>query len=125
MTGRPRLGPWLWALTVLAATYPWAGFVNHPHWLAIRWHPFDGRAHPIEIGLNVLLYLPGGFLIATGDGSHPRLRACVFALILSSTSELLQLFSHSRVASVVDLGANLTGALVGAMLARADPSRRE
>ncbi len=106
-----------WVTLVVSATFPWATLQNHPHWMNIRWQPFDGRTHPLDFVLNALLYIPGGVLIAHLAKGSPLRRGLLTLAVagtLSLTTETAQLFSHGRVPSLVDVIANLAGALIGA-----------
>ena len=73
-----------------------------------------------DIVLNVLGYLPLGFVLAAAWPVHwPRVRVVALtvlaAAVLSLSLETLQTLLPTRVASNVDLGANVAGALLGAL----------
>ena len=115
---RRWLGLLAWALVVVLATFPWTTLQNHPHWMLVRWHPFDGRGQALEVALNMGFYLPGGALLTSVAGGSRRRRVAVAvaaATILSLATETAQLFSHGRVPSLVDVMANQAGAWLGAM----------
>jgi len=91
---------------------PWA-YLSSP-WPKY-WTGFD-------ITINLLGYLPLGFLLAlsalrTGRGRYAVVLATLTAGVLSLTMESLQSYLPMRVASNVDLGLNVVGAWLGALLA--------
>jgi len=91
---------------------PWA-YLSSP-WPKY-WTGFD-------ITINLLGYMPLGFLLAlsalrTGRGRYAVMLATLTAGVLSLTMESLQSYLPMRVASNVDLGLNVAGAWLGALLA--------
>lgn len=91
---------------------PWA-FLSSP--LPKYWTGFD-------VTINVLGYLPLGFLLAlsalrTGRASYAIGAATLVAGVLSLTMESLQSYLPARVPSNVDLVLNLAGGWLGALLA--------
>jgi len=117
---RCRLALLTWVLAVVLITFPWTTLQNHPHWMLVRWHPFDGRAQPLELALNVAFYIPGGALLtalASGSGRRRVAFAVAATTLLSLLTETAQLFSHGRVPSMVDVMANQMGAWLGSMVA--------
>lgn len=114
-----RLGLLAWVVAVVLVTFPWFTLQDHPHWMLVRWHPFDGRGQFLEIALNIAFYVPGGLLLAgLASGSRRRRAtvAVVVATLLSLATETTQLFSHGRVPSLVDVLANQAGAWLGAIV---------
>lgn len=117
---------WLYAgLIVYASLYPFEGwrvqgiapwsFLLAP--LPRYWTAFD-------VVSNVIGYAPLGFLGCLAVlRTRPRLPAVLtitaLALFLSFALESLQMFLPKRVPSNLDLGLNVTGAWLGALLARA------
>ncbi|MEP7330355.1 MAG: VanZ family protein [Betaproteobacteria bacterium] len=108
--------PWLSP----AAGTPFWPFASWPP----RWTRFDFLA-------NILAYIPFGLFVAlTPRRASPAARA-IYALCagitLSFGLETLQMFLPSRDASLIDLAANTTGTLLGALLAaivvRSEPAR--
>lgn len=109
----------VWASLVASSyaeptTHRW--FVAHASPLASRaWFLFD-------IASNVGLYVPVGaltamMLIQRGSGAVAALlRSVLAAAALSLCLETLQIYVPNRVSSMVDLGANVAGASVGALL---------
>lgn len=100
----------------------------------VRWRdlgiaPFDylfaaWPPHPLpfDLGINVVGYLPLGFL--AGLAMHPRCRglslvigAVVYCALLSLGLEAAQTYLPTRVASRVDVLCNVAGGLIGAVLA--------
>ena len=91
---------------------PWA-FLSSP--LPKYWTGFD-------VAINVLGYMPLGFLLAlsalrTGRGRYALVLATLAAGVLSLTMESLQSYLPARVPSNVDLALNTLGACLGALLA--------
>lgn len=66
-----------------------------------------------DFALNVVLFLPFGLLAARRLGIG---RTFVFAALLSTSIELLQLGIPGRYSTLADIVANATGALAGAVL---------
>jgi len=91
---------------------PWA-FLNSP--LPKYWTGFD-------VAINVLGYMPLGFLLAvsalrTGRGRYAVGLATLVAAVLSLTMESLQSYLPFRVPSNLDLALNTVGAWLGALVA--------
>ena len=91
---------------------PWT-FLSSP--LPKYWTGFD-------VTINVLGYLPLGFLLAlsalrTGRAPYAIVVATLVAGVLSLTMESLQSYLPVRVPSNVDLGLNVAGGWLGALLA--------
>ncbi len=75
-----------------------------------------------DLAINVLGYMPLGFLLAlsalrTGRGRHAVIIATLLGALLSLLMESLQSYLPARVPSYVDLGLNLSGTLLGGLLA--------
>jgi hypothetical protein len=75
-----------------------------------------------DVLINVVAYVPLGFLLSVGYGARYGaglgvLAAAFYASGLSLAMETVQMFLPSRIASNVDLITNSTGALLGAMAA--------
>lgn len=93
----------------------------------LEWMPFErgvSNFSNLDVVANVLLFLPFGFLLLGAIAPAPRqprpfgiaftgLAALVFAAAL----EIAQLFAADRVASAIDVEANVAGAVLGAALA--------
>ena len=73
--------------------------------------------HRVEVGLNVLLFLPLSLLgwFVTGRRSVPFW--LVVGLVVSAVIELAQLAIPGRVSTVQDVVANTAGAAIGAVFA--------
>jgi hypothetical protein len=75
-----------------------------------------------EMVLNIFLFIPLGFLLhALISNRMDGFWGTLFIVVLAGGSitfgiEILQFFSESRHSSLVDVGANLIGALLGAVL---------
>lgn len=111
-------------VVVYASLHPFTG------WRTVGAEPWDFlfAAWPrywtgVDLLLNVLAYLPLGFLLAQAfcRREQPRLPAAFVATLigalLSLTVEVIQNWLPSRVPSNVDLACNAAGALCGAVLA--------
>ena len=106
-----------------ASLYPFRGWrdlgIAAFDYLFAAWPP---HPLPFDLGINVLGYLPLGFL--AGLALHPRYRglllafgAVIYCAFLSTGIEALQTYLPARVASKVDVLSNVTGGLVGALFA--------
>src|SRR5882672_2124643 len=93
--------------------------------MRVKLFPFQGGfrdlSRPDLVG-NILLFVPLGFLAsgsgcsAVGRGWGRRICASgLLAMVVSTAIELGQLFSPGRTTSGIDVEANVTGALLGAM----------
>ncbi|MBA2673927.1 VanZ family protein [Ramlibacter sp.] len=119
------------ALIVYASLYPFTGWrdqgVNPFAFLSSPWPKYWTG---FDIGANVVGYVPLGFLLALsflrrGIGLRriPRSNgvaiaiAAVVAALLSLCMEAVQTYLPSRVASNLDFGLNVGGAVLGALLA--------
>ncbi len=110
-------------LIVYASLHPFSGWrdpgVSPFDFLVTHWpHYWTG----FDIAVNVLAYLPLGFLIALSirPGTQPGLPALLAVLAgtaLSFGLETLQAWLPSRVPSNLDLASNAVGAALGAALA--------
>src|SRR5918999_2553807 len=111
------------ALTVYASLYPLEAWrdpgVSPLAYLAAPWPRHITR---FDIAVNVLGYVPFGFLAAAA--LQPRLRAAaafvaaVFsAVVLTLILEALQTYLPARIASNLDALCNVLGAALGALAA--------
>lgn len=110
-------------IVVDASLFPFTG------WRDLGLAPYDylfaawpARGLPFDLFVNALGYLPLGFV--TVLALHPRWRgvgailgAVVLCAVLSIHLEALQTYLPTRVASKVDVSANVGGGLLGAILA--------
>ena len=101
----------LWLLAWAAFGMPWSGLDNETHLAHVRWTLTPSRAHPEDLPLNFLFYVPGGALGAA-FGWSMRLTTVIGAT-LSAATELLQLFAPSRVPAVLDFLLNSAGTAAG------------
>jgi len=117
----------VWSAAIVATTVPWTDLVGHTHWQKVQWVPFQSPpVNAIDVIVNVLLYLPFGYLWLRVSGSRARLwHAAALAFALSFAVEWSQLYSHSRFPSVQDVLCNVCGAWVGAWLAARRPVANE
>jgi VanZ family protein len=111
------------ALTVYASLYPMEGWrdpgVSPFAYLSAPWPRHITR---FDIAVNVLGYVPYGFLAAAAlqprlRGRYAFLAATASALVLTLILEALQSYLPARIASNLDLMCNLLGAALGAGLA--------
>ena len=119
------------ALIVYASLYPFTGWRDQeiPPWdfLFAGWPKYWTG---FDVAANVVGYVPLGFLLALSFmrrgnvryfANHPNLAGIAVAVaagsVLSFCMEGIQNYLPSRVASNVDLGLNIAGTLVGAVLA--------
>lgn len=110
-------------LIVYASLYP---FADWRYQGIVPW-AFLGAPWPkywtgFDVAINVLGYVPLGFLLAlsamrSGRGQYAVVLATLTAGMLSLTMESLQSYLPVRVPSNVDLGLNGLGAWLGAVLA--------
>jgi VanZ family protein len=111
------------ALTVYASLYPmegWRGAGVSP--FAYLTAPWPRHITHFDIAVNVLGYVPYGFLAAAA--LQPRLRgpaafiaATASAVVLSLALEALQSYLPARIASNLDAMCNVLGAAIGAAAA--------
>jgi glycopeptide antibiotics resistance protein len=133
MMRRTLLVGWLVAI-LMATTFPWSDFKGHPHWGGVRWIPFSELSRPspgvlFDIGANIALFVPFGYLTMEAINSSIRGRFVATVLLtlgLSLGIELYQVFSHNHFPSITDVCSNAIGAAMGAYLAvrRLRPSSR-
>jgi len=109
-------------LTIYASLYPFSGWRNlgvSPFaYLKAPWPQYWVRG---EIWTNVFAYIPLGVLLAWSLSPRCRgvwavLVGTVCCLALSVGLEALQTFLPNRVASNIDLAANASGGLIGAVI---------
>jgi len=107
-----------WLVVILVVVTPWRTVQDHAHWNRVRWVPFVSppvRVHDI-LG-NVMLYVPFGLFYGAGRHGRPALRSGLAqAFIFSTSTELTQLFSHSRFPSAQDILMNVAGTAAGMSL---------
>ena len=113
----------VWLLVILVVVTPWGTLQDHAHWNRVRWVPFVSP--PVRVGDilgNIMLYVPFGLFYDGGRHGRPALRSGIAqALLVSTSTELTQLFSHSRFPSVQDILMNVAGAVAGIILTRRVP----
>ena len=103
----------VWGLAWVGFGIPWTGMTNHAHWGVIRWSLIPPRRSIVDAILNFAFYIPLGML-------GPRFqRAGVIIAIgfaCSITTELIQVFSHTRTPTLLDVVVNTAGTIVGVVL---------
>lgn len=111
----------LWTAMITAVTtLPWSNYTGHAHWDNVRWVPFADRSlTSVDVALNVVLFVPFGFLLAPAGStaSLPRrvLLAIVSAGALSVCAEFYQVYCHNRIPSATDVCTNVLGAVLGVL----------
>ena len=121
VVNRGRWPFWLWTSLILLVVLPWANFQNHTHWQRVAWIPFVSPPVKVrDVVVNVLLYLPWGFLWMRQMPNRLQRIWIVVALaaVLSISTEAAQLYSHGRFPSATDAFNNVLGAFAGASYAR-------
>jgi glycopeptide antibiotics resistance protein len=102
-----------WALAWAGFGIPWTGMTIHTHWGVIRWSMIPSRRTIDDAILNLLFYIPLGMLGRTFQRAGVII-AVGFAC--SITTELIQVFSHTRTPTLLDLVMNTGGTIVGVAL---------
>jgi hypothetical protein len=97
-----------------ALRVPW--LVWHPH-QPLKLLPFRNTA-PLDALVNLLGFMPLGWLLATARRPWSWRRTVVTALLASATIELAQLFIPARVPSLTDVILNGAGGLAGWAIAQ-------
>src|ERR1035437_7073246 len=110
-------------LIVYASLYPFADWRDQgiAPWAFLA-APWPRYWTGFDIAINVLGYVPLGFLLAlsalrSGRSQHAIAFASLATLVLSLAMESLQSYLPARVPSIVDLGFNALGGWLGALLA--------
>lgn len=100
---------YLVAMTLVVTLTPFRFATRPLHGLTAEWSVAD-------IVMNVVMFMPLGFLfgLGRGAGKHVALFAFLLGLTLSCVIEVAQLFEATRYTSVLDVGANALGAWIGA-----------
>ncbi len=115
---RAKIGFALWVAVILFVVTPWYGIRDHSHWARVQWIPFV--TPPIrfwDILLNTLFYMPFGFMYVRQSSSGRVWKAVVAGFVLSTATEVSQVYSHGRFPSTTDLICNTAGAYLGAIWA--------
>lgn len=104
---------------IVAVVQPWHGYVGHSHWNEVVWIPFVQRpVSTLDALANVALFVPWGGLHVNVFPASSRIRSiwtvAVLGFLMSTSFELCQVYSHTRIASTADIASNVTGALLGA-----------
>ena len=77
--------------------------------LASKW------ADPLDLTLNIALFLPLGWFIAKSQIQSKTILATVFVIVfvLTFSVEILQYYALARHSSIIDVGSNVLGAVIG------------
>ncbi|MBM3345394.1 MAG: VanZ family protein [Betaproteobacteria bacterium] len=109
-------------LVVYASLHPFSGWVDNGAaplaWLAMGPPPYITA---FDVSVNVLAYLPLGFLgvlalYPVARGASAMVLTFLLSTALSACLESLQTYLPSRYASNIDFGANAAGALMGTLI---------
>jgi len=118
-----RLACFAYVVLVIYASFtPWTGWRDvGVGAFAYLTAPWPERVTRFDVIVNVLGYMPVGLLVVLALYPQPRgIAAVLIALaagtLLSGSVEALQTFLPRRVSSNIDLAANVTGTLAGAIL---------
>ena len=120
---RIMLGIWLTSVLIVISL-PWSKFDATPHWKNVQLIPFvHFNLHPtvlIETVLNVLAFVPVGYLAVRSVSASVQQRILLALLLGSGSSvsiECYQLFCQDRVPSITDVLMNVAGTGIGVWLA--------
>lgn len=126
MTGRPANSAWPLVIAallfvVLASLYPFVDWRDPgvPPWAFVE-APWPKYYTLLDLALNVVFYLPLGFVLTAGLQSRLKpgwaaIASVTLGGLLSLVLEMGQVYLPSRVASNLDVGCNLAGMLMGAV----------
>jgi hypothetical protein len=105
----------VWSLAWAGFGIPWTGMTNHAHWGVIRWSLIPPRRSIDDAILNFVFYIPLGML-----GLSFQRAGVIIALgfVCSFTTELIQVFSHTRTPTLLDVVVNTAGTVAGVALQR-------
>jgi glycopeptide antibiotics resistance protein len=103
----------VWSLAWVGFGIPWTGMTNHAHWRVIRWSLIPPRRSIVDVILNFAFYIPLGLL---GPSFQRAGVIIAIGFACSVTTELIQVFSHTRTPTLLDVVVNTAGAIVGAVL---------
>ena len=103
----------VWGLAWAGFGIPWTGMTNHAHWGVIRWSLIPRRRSIDDAFLNLLFYVPLGML-----GRSFQRPGVIIAVgfACSLTTELIQVYSHTRTPALLDIVTNTAGTIVGVAL---------
>jgi glycopeptide antibiotics resistance protein len=107
---------------LMATLMPWSNFVGHAHWTQVQWVPVAAsRWQWFDIIGNILLFVPFGFFAGCCFPEVERAKKIIaisiVVAVISTSVETIQVYSHSRFPSTMDIVSNLAGALVGCFVA--------
>jgi VanZ like protein len=105
----------VWGVAWAGFGIPWTGMTNHTHWGVIRWSLIPPRRSIDDVILNFVFYIPLGML---GLGFRPAGVIIAIGFACSLTTELIQVFSHTRTPTLLDIVVNTAGTIVGVALQR-------
>lgn len=111
-------------IIVFCGIFPLSNFVGHAHWEFIKWIPtIDDLRSPrylldiaIDLVVNTLLFVPFGYFFASSTDRYGNNTIWMIggtAAVISCGIELVQVYSHNRFPSMLDVIANVLGSLIG------------
>lgn len=110
---RARIAFALWVGVILIVVVPWYRWQGHSHWDHVQWVPFSRPPYHLrDMVLNTLFYVPFGLLYRRMM-PRPMPGPVLAAFLLSSATELSQVYSHGRFPSATDVFCNVLGAWIG------------
>lgn len=114
-----RIPVWFWwVLVVWLVCFPWPGMTPYAGH-GVQLVPFAGAAdRPRDVFVNLLLFLPFGYLFALAHPQRGYLVLVASAAAVSLSAEALQLFSPARFPSATDVVVNAAGAFAGGWIRR-------
>ncbi len=112
----------IWGLAWAGFGIPWTGMTNHAHWGVIRWSLIPPRRSIDDAILNFVFYIPLGML---GRSFRPGGAIIALGFACSLTTELIQVFSHTRTPTLLDVIVNTAGTIVGVGLQSRIQSRAQ
>lgn len=114
-------------LTALGLVVLWPTTISEPftRQLGRLDDRFPGSVEALEFIANIVLFIPAGLLLAVLLGPGRRWLAMLAGVALSTAIEFAQgILLPARVATLSDIVANSTGALVGVLIAAGYGGRR-
>lgn len=96
---------------------PWGGMVSHAHWRLVRWSPLNESPSAAPDILFNVAYFAMYAALWQRDQLGTRAYAVLTGFALSAAIETLQLFSHTRIPSVMDVASNTAGVALGVWMA--------
>lgn len=118
-----RVGRWTllaaWVAVIVFAVAPFGRYREGATWQPVAWVPFVSRPMTLRDSVvNILLYIPFGYLSLRASPRATAARILVHAMALSTATEAAQTYSRGRYPSATDVVCNVVGAMIGFAWAR-------